>query len=155
MRISSKYREVWKIQGSILSFITDTDTTPRVWKNRVRKKTGDKFFTLCPRLPRDARLKLTCFRLLQLHCNAFARFRCYCFHYDIKTPSQRYWNLSTLGFDTRHSFLFLLQRPMLAVPLAMKERERRSCCIYTSTIFFQQPLYVKQVGYKDFMSVKQ
>ena len=34
-----------------------------------RKKTGDKFFTLCPRLPRDARLNLTCLRLLQLQCS--------------------------------------------------------------------------------------
>ena len=36
-----------------------------------------------------------------------------------------------------------------------EEHEYTSYCIYTSTIFFQQPLYVKQVGYEDFMSVKQ
>ena len=36
-----------------------------------------------------------------------------------------------------------------------EEHEYTSYCIYTSTIFFPQQLYVKQVVYKDFMSVKQ
>ena len=65
------------------------------------------FFTLCPRLPRDAWLILTwkckaksfhckSVTICGKHCNAFARYlRCYCCPLWLENTFKGYWNLST------------------------------------------------------------